>query len=367
MYRILYLVSTLGKSGPTNQLYNIVKNLDNEKFSPFILTLSPEPKESYIKRFRELNLPIESLNLSRIQGVLKGKALLKRMINEISPDIIHTQGLRADEMASKYLKEYKCIATLRNYPYEDYLMKFGKVKGSLMAIKHLRAINKLPKVVACSQSLAYLFEERKQIKMNYIQNGVNQDNYYYCNSSKKEIRENLGLKGDVTYFVTVGSLILRKDPLTIMEAFNGSDDYLLVLGDGPLIDECKKNVKRKNVIFVGNTDKVNEYLNAADYFISASLSEGLPNTVLEALATGLPVVLSDIPQHSEILKYNSNAGLAFEPKNVKHLMKQLKNIKSSEYETSSQHAKSIVDNHLNSRNMSKKYQQLYLEMVGQDE
>ena len=73
MKKILYIVSSLKKSGPTNQLSYIIKYLDKSKFSPTVLTLSAEPDDSMMEYFQnELDVKIDSLKLSRVQGILKG-------------------------------------------------------------------------------------------------------------------------------------------------------------------------------------------------------------------------------------------------------------------------------------------------------
>ena len=64
---------------------------------------------------------------------------------------------------------------------------------------------------------------------------------------------------------------------------------------------------------------VQEYLGASNYFISASLAEGLPNSVLEAMACGLPCILSNIPPHVEIHEMNKDSSLMFDIKDVKGL------------------------------------------------
>lgn len=74
MTKILYIVSTLKSTGPTNQLYNIVRYGDNQNYSYTILTLSPEPNDSKIDDFKKLGVRVDTLNLSRVKGVIKGKS-----------------------------------------------------------------------------------------------------------------------------------------------------------------------------------------------------------------------------------------------------------------------------------------------------
>ena len=97
MKRILFLVSTLKRSGPINVLIGIIKHLDRNKFIPIVLTLSPESHDSLWDYFKDdLKVEVSSLNLSRLQGLFKSKKLLKRFLDNNSIDLIHSHGIRAD-------------------------------------------------------------------------------------------------------------------------------------------------------------------------------------------------------------------------------------------------------------------------------
>ena len=112
--------------------------------------------------------------------------------------------------------------------------------------------------------------------------------------------------GKVIY-VYSGGFIDRKNQREAITAFKAmkkdANAVLLLLGDGTnfeaLKDEFSKNT---NILFRGKVSNVNEYLHASDVYLATSKSEGLPNGVLEAMACGLPVLLSDIPQHMEVLE-----------------------------------------------------------------
>lgn len=366
--KILYIVSTLGRTGPTNQLSYIIKNLDRKIFEPYILTLSPEPVDTLKKRFEALDVNISSLNLSRIQGMLFAKQKVKEYLSNLKPDIVHTSGLRADELSISVIKDVKCLSTLRNYPFEDYPMKFGKIKGEWMAKKHLKAIKRMTLPITCSNTLQKIFADLHSIKTVPIQNGV--DTTKFLNISeveKKNIRERLQLPAEEKIFISVGSLIDRKDPQTVIESFitaNMKKEILVLLGDGSKLEELREKYKEKqNIIFKGSVDNVQEYLRCADYFISASLSEGLPNTVLEALSTGLPVILSDIEQHREILSYDMNAGQLAEAGNVSSFVNSINLIRNSDYDEMKKSAINIIKNHLDAKIMSNKYQEIYKELV----
>lgn len=109
--------------------------------------------------------------------------------------------------------------------------------------------------------------------------------------------------------IAISRLVDIKNPSTVVAAFRlGADatSRLLYAGDGPLrpalVAESRDAGLSDQIEFSGliPREKVFKHLFAADLFISTSRGEGLPVAVLEAMACGCPVVLSDIPPHREI-------------------------------------------------------------------
>src|SRR5690554_2914775 len=135
MRKILYIVSTLKRSGPTNQLFNVINHLDRSQFEPHLVTLSPEPADNRWKEFQDINVKLYSLKLSRLQGLLFAKYKLGRLIEAIKPDLIHTQGIRADAIVSSLGMKIPHVATIHNFAPDDYISKFGGLKGRIM-VKH---------------------------------------------------------------------------------------------------------------------------------------------------------------------------------------------------------------------------------------
>lgn len=367
MKRILYLVSTLKSSGPTNQLSYIIKYLNRDVYEPIILTLSEESvSDSMMPFFKNiLDVRVETLGLNRIQGIFLAKSKIKNFIQNNNIDLVHSQGMRADVLMSK-IRIVPRIATLRNYPYYDYPMKFGKLIGFMMALIHLRAIKKYPKNnMSCSKTISEEFKKHN-LNLDYIQNGVDTEIFYPIDfAKKKELRRKLDIDVDKKIFISAGNLIARKNMFTIIQAFknlNDGNSILIIAGDGVEYKNLKK-VSNKNIILLGKISNMVEYFQVSDYFVSASFAEGLPNTVLEAMACGMPTILSNIPSHLEL--YSGTNVDFFNPKEVDALSELLKEaIFGSEPQNDI--PLSLVREKFDAKIMSEKYQIIYDEKISKN-
>lgn len=349
--KILYLVSTLEAKGPTNQLFYIIKHLDKSTFEPLILTLSPEPAASLKPLFDQEGIPVQTLGTGRITGLVKNSKIIRSVIETFQPDIVQSMGIRADAYNAQLPARIKKITTSRNFPLEDYPSKFGKLKGYLMAKKHLSSFKSL-EVIACSKSISAQLAT-VGIRTHTIQNGVDLDRFFPAASKGVA-------SSPVKKFVTVGSLIPRKNVETIINAFNslGDDYHLTVVGEGPLKEQLKQQVIGSSIEFVGHLENVTSVLHEAHGFISASRAEGLPNAVLEAMATDIPVILSDIPPHRELVEgtvFQTNLFAADDADALRQII-----LKCSQEKDKSMGARAWVVANFSAQTMSKRYQEFYL-------
>jgi glycosyltransferase involved in cell wall biosynthesis len=139
-------------------------------------------------------------------------------------------------------------------------------------------------------------------RMHVVQNGVDLNRIDRITKAKP-------VANNDHFTVTTVGLIKIKNAVTILDAtfrHKDQDTRLVVLGEGNLrsvlTQKIEKSGLQEQVQLTGMVarDKVFEYFTLADLFVSASWGEGLPVAVMEAMACGRPVVLSDIPPHREI-------------------------------------------------------------------
>jgi len=368
MIKILYLYPQLERSGPTNQLFNIIKNLDKSKFTPVVLLLRNNNDKDILSIFNEVDIPVYSLGMSSYFDLIRVYIRMRKIISEYSPDIIHSTQLFPDLLVM-FVRGCVRITTVRGDLPVLYHSKYGKLSYLIGRIHlYFISVNKSIKIISCSESIKDTLNTKYSISSESIPNGVNEEQYFPLDKiGKKKLRKVLMLSEEENIFISTGSLDERKDMDTVIRGFliskAVSSSILLILGSGPKYDELKKtygdNCKIK---IVGHVNNVVDYLQASDYFLSASYSEGLPNAVLEAMSCGLVTVLSDIPPHQEVMK-DSSLGWFFKPGDHVGLSSCINEVIEKKYLDISKKTQDIVQSEFSAKIMSEKYQLLYSSLI----
>ncbi len=368
--KVAYVFTACKQSGPIQQMFNLIKNLDKNCFEPILITLYDEPTDgtSKLKMYTDFGLPHYKCPLSKKDILLGKTGALKKLILDLKVDVLHSLGVFPDYAIAK-MKTKKQIITLRNYVWEDYLVKFGKLKGTIIAKLHLYAMKRTVKTVACSESLARIYKERLNMEYDYIRNGVDIDKFSKISLEEKETMRNiLGLPRDSFIYIYSGQMLERKNQKFLLEVFEktfvDNKVYLLLLGDGADYEALKGRFgKLNNVDFRGNVNNVSDYLKASDAYVSTSKSEGMPNGVLEAMATGLPVILSDIPQHLEVYETEKNMGYIYAQGDSESLKEKMLIMANSDVVMMGEAAYKTAHECFSARIMSENYQKLYIQIV----
>lgn len=364
---IAYVVSDLKRVGPSNQTLNIIKNSGFKNFS-FVITLFSEPEDSMLDEYLKEGIEVISLSLNRKLFMLTGKRKLERILINKKVDIVHSYGVKPDAICQKVCKKIgvKHVITLRNYPKEDIISRMGFLRGKIALHTHLKVLKKAKYIVACSKTI------ERRMKQDYpnmnivaIQNGVDLEKYKRQLCDRSQLRKKLELPTDAYIVISTSSFIRRKRINECIEGFLKSADkktVLVLLGTGELYETLfDKHGKNSQIIFKGKKDNVGDYLLASDLFISSSESEGLPNGVIEAIASGLPVLLSNISQHTEILEEIPYSGDTYILGNIDDLAKKLQLM--TNYDNSKS---SIKDSCLTMEKMGKRYGAYYKEMMNEN-
>jgi sugar transferase (PEP-CTERM/EpsH1 system associated) len=158
-------------------------------------------------------------------------------------------------------------------------------------------------------------------KVVTIHNGVDIDRF--AAGDRHATRRALGLSDDAVVIGTVGRLDPIKDQAALVAAFAQLDDVrprptLVIVGEGPSRRRLEAEIIRlglgDRVLLAGERRDIPDVLAALDIFTLPSLGEGISNTILEAMAAGLPVVTTDVGGNPELVEHDVT-GLLVAPAN----------------------------------------------------
>jgi len=221
------------------------------------------------------------------------------------PDVLHYHGIGPGLVAPlpRYLSRVRVVQTIHGL--DNQRAKWGRLAKAVLGAAHWTS-GKVPDVrIAVSQTLAAHYRDRFGTDTRYVPNGVAMQRRVPAH----QITSRFGLT-EQGYLLLVGRLVPEKAADLLIRAFRRlpTDLRLAVVGGSSFSDEYVKVLREAagddpRIVFTGFAygDLLAElYTNAAG-FVQPSRLEGLPLTLLEACAYGLPVVASDIPPHVELL------------------------------------------------------------------
>jgi N-acetyl-alpha-D-glucosaminyl L-malate synthase BshA len=154
-------------------------------------------------------------------------------------------------------------------------------------------------------------------RIQVIENGIIPDKYK-ISSNKTELKEKIGLAPDRRFLICVARFHPVKDHITLLKAFSKitqklPDIDLLLAGDGPLRKTLEQQAEQLSIShrvhFLGIRQDIPELMHLSDVFTLTSVSEAASITLLEAMASSLPVVVTDVGGNPEIVKSGINGFL----------------------------------------------------------
>lgn len=273
------------------------------------------------------NIPFERNPLK--PGNLKAYTKLKKVIDAGGYDIIHCHtpvGAMLTRLAAKQARKngtkvfytahgfhfYKgapAINWLLYYPVEKWLSRYTDVLITINKEDYERAKTFKAGNVCYVPGVGI---DLKKFRTD--------DNFY--NSKREELCAELNIPYDATILLSVGEVNKNKNHRVVIDALGKigrKNIYYIICGRGPLVENHKNRSKQLNieeqVILAGYRTDVADFYKISDVFVFPSLREGLPVSVMEAMASGLPVIATRIRGSSDIVKDNVN-GILLDPMDV---------------------------------------------------
>jgi glycosyltransferase involved in cell wall biosynthesis len=235
------------------------------------------------------------------RAYLRERALIRELCDREKPDVVHTHGYRPDILhaASRLRRNFATVTTLHGS---------SRVGGSstLHEIAQILLLRRFDAVIAVSRQLASQLRGKRvrPERLHVIPNGLS-DRVPVADRSEARARLNLPVDGVVIGWV--GRLIPIKGADVFLRALRHLDFPLTisVIGDGSERARLEAMVGPEGltdrVRFHGTVPEAGRYLSAFDVFVLSSRSEGIPVTLLEAMAAKVPVVATSVGGVPEVV------------------------------------------------------------------
>lgn len=247
---------------------------------------------------------------------------LVRTMRDVRPHIVHTRNWGALEaiLAARIAGVPVTIHSEHGY---DLKMLNGIPFRQRLVRKALYSMTDA--LFTVSNELREFHARQAGISTSRIQvlyNGVDTEKYQPRNELRASILAELGISAQSVVVGSVGRMVAIKDyPLTLRVVSEllqkGHAIHLLLVGTGPELPPLQELVRNSAILhgrvhFCGFSNEISRFLNAMDIFVQASRAEGMSNTLLEAMASGLPLVATRVGGNPEVVS-EGEIGYLFAP------------------------------------------------------
>ncbi|APX72401.1 glycosyltransferase family 4 protein [Companilactobacillus allii] len=314
-------------SGVATSIQTLKNDLERKGNSVYIFTTTdPNVSKTTIEPniFRVGSVPFISFTDRRI--AIRGMFHAVELAKELKLDIIHTQTEFSLGLMGKFVAKQLKIPFVHTYHtmYEDYLHYV--LNGHLLKPYHVKQMSRMflknaSGVVAPSKQVKTTLDRYNvPAPISIIPTGVDLSEYTKpVNAS--DVREKLGISEDTPVILMLSRIALEKKIDHMLKSMPellkyNPDIMLVIVGDGPDMDELVEMSNSlgisDNVIFTGEVehDKISPYYHLANIFVSSSDTESQGLTYIEAIASGLKIVVRSAPYTDQLLT-DPSVGVTF--------------------------------------------------------
>lgn len=309
---IAHIVHRFGIGGLENGVVNLLNRLPPEKYRHVVVCLTDFTEF----RHRIKRDDVEVVALHKGEGTYPSLYRpLWAALRRLRPAVVHTRNLATLEaQIPAYMLGAPC--RVHGEHGRDVFDLHGLRRGYNMMRKCMRPL--VHQYLAVSKDLEAWLNDTIGVprrRISQIYNGVDTARFHPGKEGRSQLSRYLAVNESSIVIGTVGRMAAVKDQITLVKAFIqlvGSDpDYgrrirLVLIGDGPLRAQAQSLLLEAGLSAMawlpGDMDNVPDLMRAMDVFVLPSLGEGISNTILEAMSTGLPVVATRVGGNPELVE-----------------------------------------------------------------
>ena len=308
---IAHVLHRFDVGGLENGVVNLINRIPADSYRHAIIAMTEYT--DFAKRLSNPNVTLHAIH--KREGKDLGSYLrLWRLLRQLSPEIVHSRNLSAIEAA--------VVAALAGVPHRvhgEHGRDVHDIDGSNKRYLQLRRFCQpfIQRYIPLSQDLEQWLKQTVGVpaaKVAQLYNGVDSQRFSPDRSNDLPLENEAFFAPGSIVIGTAGRMMTVKDQPTLVRAFiellgllpEKSDQLRLVLiGDGPLKQQCEALIADAGIEqqcwLTGSRDDVPQLMRRLDLFVLPSLAEGISNTILEAMATALPVVATRVGGNEELV------------------------------------------------------------------
>jgi len=306
--RLLYLRDTLTVCGPGKTILNTWKTIDRSRYELTIVATRPEPGARNALIDAALAQQATAIPMPIGRGVdLIAVARVIRLLREHRIDVLQTHDAQTRRIGviAAALTGVRHITSVHGWIFNDRKERAAKWLDA-------RLIRQADAVIAVSDRLKQELEAAgvPPQKITVLRNAILLRDYAVAGNAASA-RQEFGIRDDQPVISIVGRLSLEKGHETFLQAAaeiakSHPNLRCLIVGDGPLERALRQRVQElgltDHVLFTGHRSQLADIYAATDVLVISSLTEGIPNVLLEAFAHGKPAVATSVGGVPEVLE-----------------------------------------------------------------
>lgn len=306
---IAIIAGQLVVGGAEKQLYLWLANLDRESFNPIVLTLHPGYGDYWEKPVEDLGIPLFRINhrknrFSRLREI-------RRTLQPFQPQLVHGWHLFSGAYASLVAPRFKAKSLV------GIRSSFESIQNSL----ELRIAERFADafITNSESAAARIKSEKPSVRQVYVVPNAVIVDFEAREAVRERLTQELDLRPDALWLIAIGRMEQLKHFDELLEVAASLREkhcnfQLILIGGGAeesYLKQLSQQLRLEDYVRItGEIPNANQWLKGFDIFCMPSVSEGLPNVVMEAAAAGLPIVTWQLPFYEELLTPSETALMA---------------------------------------------------------
>ncbi len=365
MMKVLYLLNHAGKAGTERYVETLIRHLGGNRVEPYFAYNEPG---LLVERLEALGVPTRQITMKSPYDFAAAKALAA-LCKEWDIDLVHTHYLRENYiamLAKRYNKKLRVV----------YTNHFVMANGFVTRLSNRLMDGKQDQIIAvCHEGKRQLIQNGwSGDKIQVLFNGVDLDQWAGEGST---LRTELGIPADRFVMLCASRFADDKGHAYLMRALHKLKELtdvpftMLLAGDGELLEPTRALAKElgltdEQVKFLGFRKDMKNLYKGVDLYVNSSRHEALSFLIIEAMAAGLPCVITNMAGNPDILTCPDQGGLLVTYDDPDSMAQALKTMMTDRalLETCRKNALENVKTRFNIQNLAGETYQVYERAVG---